>query len=340
MRYTPLGRTGLPVSALALGSMNFGSSTGEVEARAIIDMAVDAGVNMIDTANIYVGGESERIVGEALARSGRRDRVVLATKVHVPMDPDDPLSGGNHRRHVIEQCEASLRRLGTDWIDVYYVHRPSTQVPIDETLRALTDLVRSGKVRYLGTSSFAAWQIVEALWAAKEHGLDRFDVDQTPYHLLDRRVERELLPMAETYGLGVALWSPLAGGMLTGKYRRDEPHPPDSRLGAEPESDWSRRHLTSRAYEVVDELVAVAAELDRTPTQVALAWGVHHPAVTTTVLGARDRAQLTDQLGAIEVVLTSEHLERLDRVAPPGGFITPYYLADAFADFRPHRHRW
>ena len=199
-------------------------TTPAAEAARLVDLALDRGINSLDTANVYGRGTSEEALGAALRRNGRRDRVVLATKLHARMDDDDPNAAGSSRRHVIEQCHASLRRLGVEHLDVLYVHRPSTEVPIDETLRALTDLVRAGTVRYIGGSSFAAWQHLEALWVAKEYGLDRFVAEQTPYSLLDRRVERELLPMAATYGSGDQTVTPLAGGMLTGKYRAgDDP---------------------------------------------------------------------------------------------------------------------
>jgi aryl-alcohol dehydrogenase-like predicted oxidoreductase len=252
------------------------------------------------------------------------------------MDDDDPNAAGNSRRHVIEQCEASLRRLGVDHLDVYYVHRPSTAVPIDETLRALTDLVRAGKVRYIGSSSFAAWQHLEALWVAKEYGLDRFVVEQSPYSLLDRRVERELLPMAASYGTGVMVWSPLAGGMLTGKYRDGGTA---GRLAGD-DSDWVRRHFVPAAFAVVDEVVAVAAETGCTPAQLALAWTLTRPEVSSVVLGARTPEQLEEQLAALDVELGPAELARLDAVSPPGRAVVPYYLDDDFADWRAHRHRW
>jgi aryl-alcohol dehydrogenase-like predicted oxidoreductase len=238
---------------------------------------------------------------------------------------------------VIEQCDASLRRLGVDHLDVYYMHRPSTQVPIDETLRALTDLVRAGKVRYIGVSSFAAWQHLEALWVAKEHGLDRPVAEQSPYSLLDRRVERELLPMAASYGAGVTVWSPLAGGMLTGKYRSGAETA--GRLAGD-DSDWVRRHFVPAAFAVVDAAVALAAEKSCTPVQLALAWTLRRPEVSSVVLGARTPEQLEDQLGALEVNIEPADAERLDAVAPPGRATVPYYLDDDFADWRAHRHRW
>ena len=223
MNYIPFGRTGIRVSPLTLGCMMFGQKTDLTESCRIIDRAIDAGINVLDTANMYSRGKSEEITGKALKRNGRRDRIVLCTKVHNKMDDEDPNAWGNTRRHITAECEASLRRLGTDRIDLYQIHRPQSEVAIDETLRALDDLVRAGKVRYIGTSTFAAWQVVESLWCAKELGLNRFVSEQPPYNLLDRRIERELVPMARTFGLAIIPWSPLAGGMLSGKYRLGQP---------------------------------------------------------------------------------------------------------------------
>ena len=341
MDYRSLGRTGMQVSKLSLGSMLFSGETDEADATALLEHAIAAGVNSIDTANIYGRGRSEEILGRALARTGQRQQLVLATKVHVRMDDANPNAAGNHRRHIIEQCHASLRRLQTDYVDIYYIHRPSIEVPIDETLRALDDLVRAGYVRYIGTSSFAAWQILEALWAAKEYHLNRFVVEQTPYHLLDRRVERELMPMAQTYGVGLTLWSPLAGGFLSGKYRRGAPRPGTARFretGAP--TAWAERHFVGGAYDVIELTAAIAAEKGCTPAQIAIAWAAQHEAVASVVLGARNVAQLDELLGAGDVQITADDLARLDRVSLPGGVIVPYYLDDSFADFRPHRHRW
>ena len=338
MHYRSLGRTGMQVSAVSLGSMLFGTETPAADAARLIDMALDRGVNSLDTANVYGRGASEEAVGAALRRNGRRDRVVLASKVHARMDDDDPNAAGNSRRHVIEQCHASLKRLGVDHLDVFYVHRPSTEVPIDETLRALTDLVRAGSVRYIGASSFAAWQHLEGLWAAKEYGLDRFVAEQTPYSLLDRRVERELLPMAASYGTGIAVWSPLAGGMLTGKYR-ERSRPTGTRLEGD-ESAWVRRHFVPAAFAVVEEVAALAEARGCSPTQLALAWTLARGGVSTVVLGARSPEQLEDQLGALEVQLEPSELARLDAASPPGRAIVPYFLDDDFADWRAHRHRW
>jgi aryl-alcohol dehydrogenase-like predicted oxidoreductase len=336
MEYRSLGRTGVKVSELCLGCMMFGGRTGEEDTFGIIDRAIDAGVNFLDTANVYSTGASEEVVGRALARNGKRDSVVLATKVHGVMDESDPNAGGNHRRHIIEQCEASLRRLGVDHVDLYQIHRPSSEVPIDETLRALDDLIRAGKVRYVGTSTYAAWQLVEALWVAKELGLNRFVTEQPPYHLLDRRIERELLPFAQTYGVALIPWSPLAGGFLTGKYDRDESQSPkDSRYGIDPRR-MGRNHFTDESFDVLEAVLAIAGEKDCTPAQVALTWCKDQPGVTSAIIGPRTMEQLEDNLGATEISLDDKDRERLDAVAPPGRATVPYYDAD----FGPHHFRW
>ena len=336
MEYRSLGRTGVQVSELCLGCMMFGGRTGEEDSFGIIDRAIDAGINFIDTANVYSTGASEDVVGKALKKNGKRDSIVLATKVHGPMGGDDPNTRGNHRRHIIQQCEASLRRLQVDHIDLYQIHRPDSQVPIDETLGALDDLIRSGKVRYVGTSTYAAWQLVEALWATKELGLNRFICEQPPYHLLDRRVERELVPFAQTYGTALIPWSPLAGGFLTGKYTRDESQSPqDSRYGLEPRR-LGRNHFTDAAFDVLEAVQDIAKEKECNSGQLALAWCKDKPGVTSPIIGPRTMEQLEDNLGALEVSLKEEDHERLDAVAPPGRATVPYYDAD----FGPHPFRW
>jgi aryl-alcohol dehydrogenase-like predicted oxidoreductase len=319
MEYRSLGRTGVQVSTLCVGCMLFGGQTDEADALRIIDRALEAGLNFVDTANIYSRGRSEEIIGRALWRDGRRARVVLATKVHGRMDEHDPNAWGNSRRHILEQCEASLRRLQTEYIDLYQLHRPLSTIPIDETLRALDDLVHSGKVRYLGTSTFAAWQLVEALWVSKELGLHRVVCEQPPYHLLDRRIERELVP--------------LAGGFLSGKYRRDEPPPRGSRLGQNPVG--ADPHFTDAALRVLEVVTALAHEQGATPSQLALAWVAQQPGITSAIIGPRTRAHLEDCLGAMDVQLTAEDRARLDAVALPGRALVPYYEAD----FSPHRFR-
>ena len=335
MDYRPLGRTGIRVSPLCLGAMMFGGKTSPADSAAIIDRALDAGINFIDTANVYNQGRSEEAVGEALRRNGRRSQVILATKVLGRMG-DDPNAMGNTRRHIIEQCEASLRRLRTDWIDLYQIHRPQPDVPIDETLRALDDLVRSGKVRYIGSSTFAAWQLVESLWVAKEYGLERFVCEQPPYNLLDRRIERELLPMAQAYGFGIIPWSPLAGGLLTGKYRRDAPPPEDSRYANLDANPLYRRRMNDAIWDVIEPLETLAREKGTTISRLALAWCMHQPGVTSPIIGPRTMEQLEDNLGALEVTITDADRQAIDRIIPPGTHVAPYYEAD----WRAGAFRW
>lgn len=335
MEYRSLGRTGVKVSPICLGCMMFGQRTSPDESYRIIDRALEGGINFIDTANVYAHGRSEEATGEALKRNGKRQRVVLATKVHGPMTEDDPNSGGNSRRHIVEQCEESLRRLQTDYIDLYQIHRPQPDIPIDETLRGLDDLIRSGKVRYIGTSTFAAWQLVESLWASKEYGLNRFDCEQPPYNLLDRRVERELLPMARTFGIGIIPWSPLAGGLLTGKYRRNETPPADSRFADVATNSMRQQRMNEQLFDVLDALTPLAESKRVSVSQLAIGWCMQQPGVTSAIIGPRTMEQLEDNLGALDVAFTSEELQRIDDVAPPGGMISPFYEAD----FGPHPYR-
>jgi aryl-alcohol dehydrogenase-like predicted oxidoreductase len=334
MELRSLGRTGMKVTDLCLGCMMFGGKTNAADAYAIIDRALDAGVNFLDTANVYSVGRSEEATGEALKRNGKRNSVVLATKVHGKMG-EGPNDMGNSRRHIVEQCEASLRRLQTDWIDLYQIHRPEPGIPIDETLRALDDLVRSGKVRYLGASTFAAWQLVESLWVSKEYGLNRFVCEQPPYHILDRRIERELIPMAQTYGFGVIPWSPLAGGMLTGKYRRGEAFPEDSRWASYQANPIMRRRFNEQVFDAIEPLEALAAEKGVTVSQFALAWCMAQPGVTSPIIGPRTMEQLEDNLKAADVTITDEDRKAVDHIVRPGTHITPYYEAE----FGPHPYR-
>ena len=339
MEYRTLGRTGVKVSPLTFGTMQLHELPDETTAARLLDMALDSGINSVDTANVYGRGASEELLGKLLRANGRRERLVLASKVHARMDDEDPNAAGSSRRHIIGQCHASLRRLGVDHLDVYYLHRPTSLVPIDESLRALDDLVRAGKVRYIGTSSFAAWQVVESLWASKELHLERVVAEQTPYSLVDRRVERELLPMAQSYGLGITVWSPLAGGLLTGKYRSDN-WPVDSRFGSDPGGDWAKRHFTGQSAAVVDAILALAARKHCTAAQVAIGWTLRHPAVSSVVLGVRSVGQLEDQLLALDVRLSDDDLAFLDDVSIPGRAVVPYYLDDDSADWTPSRFRW
>ena len=334
MELRSLGRTGIKVSNLCLGCMMFGGKTTPADSARIIDRAIDAGINFLDTANVYNAGRSEEATGAALKANGRRQQVVLATKVHGRMG-EGPNDWRNTRRHIIESCEASLRRLGTDWIDLYQIHRPDPDIPADETLRALDDLVRSGKVRYIGTSTYAAWQIVETLWVSKEYGLNRFVCEQPPYHILDRRVERELVPMAQTFGIGIIPWSPLAGGMLTGKYRRDEPPPEDSRWATYNSNPMQRRRWNERIFDALEALEPLAQARGVTMSQLALAWVMQQPGITSPIIGPRTMDQLEDNLKAFDVTISDEDREVIDGVVPPGTHVSPYYEAD----FGPHPYR-
>jgi aryl-alcohol dehydrogenase-like predicted oxidoreductase len=348
MNYRTLGRTGVKVSALCLGCMNIGGRTDEAEAASILHAAIDNGINFIDTANVYghdpanfeVGrGRSESIVGTVIKGSHQRDRVVLATKCYFPMG-DDPNMQGSSRRHIIDQCHASLRRLQTEYIDLFQLHHPSNDIPIDETLRALDDLIRAGHVRYIGTSSFAAWQIVESLWVAHTYHLNRFVCEQPAYNLLDRRVERELIPMAQTYDLAVIPWSPTAGGFFSGKYQRHMPPPADSRYAV----FWkgASQRWNDAAFDVLDVVQALAERHACTPYQLALAWCAAQPGVTSPIIGPRSLDQLHDALPALDVRLTAEDFAALDAVAPPGRATVPFYGYDGMAWVRwgPHTRRW
>ncbi len=332
MIYRPLGRTGTQVSSLCLGCMTFGAKTNAEDSYAIIDRAIDAGINFLDTANVYSRGKSEEVTGEALKRNGKRDRIILATKVHGKMNDDDPNSQGNTRRNIIAACEASLRRLQTDYIDLYQLHRPHPSVPIDETLRALDDLIRAGKVRSIGTSTFAAWQVVESLWASQQHGLNRFVCEQPPYNLLDRRIERELVPMAQTYGIALIPWSPLSGGLLTGKYQR-ETKPEEGRY-ANP-GDVQKRRYNDRAFDVIDALLPIAEAKNCPLSQLATAWCMAQPGITSPIIGPRTMEQLEDYLASLDVNLDAEDLRKIDEAAPPASMVAPHYEAD----FGPHPHR-
>jgi aryl-alcohol dehydrogenase-like predicted oxidoreductase len=342
MEYRSLGRTGVMVSPLCLGCMNFGFPTPEDESIRMIDVALDGGINFLDTANVYNRGRSEEIVGKALQANGKRQQIVLATKVHGRMDDANILAAGNNRRHIVEQCEASLRRLQTDYIDLYQIHRPQSSVPIDETLRALDDLIRSGKVRYIGTSTFPAWQVIESLWVSRELGLNRFISEQPPYHLLDRSIERELVPLAQSYGIAILPWSPLARGFLTGKYARGQEIPGDSRVARDMQgvfAERTRRHFSDMAYAVLDALGVIAQEKGCSVSQAALAWCMNQPGITSPIIGPRTLAQLEDNLGAASATIDAADCARLDAVAEPEQAIVPYYTGKNI-DFKAPRYRW
>lgn len=334
MEYRNLGRTGVKVSSLCLGCMMFGRKADEKLSVKIVDKAIDSGINFIDTANVYQRGVSEEYTGEALKKNGKRHQVVLATKVHGKMNDDDPNAMGNSRRHIIEQCEASLKRLQTDYIDLYQIHRPQTDIPIDETLRALDDLIKAGKVRYIGTSTFGAWQVVESIWISKELGLNRFVSEQPPYHILERRIERELIPAAQEYGLAILPWSPLAGGFLTGKYKRNEERPAGTRF--KDDKYWSTRSFSDKAFDVLDVVRILAGEKGCTVSQMSLAWVMQNPAVTSAIIGPRNLEQLDDNLKAAEVKLDEKDNNKIDEISKPGEFISSFYEAD----FGPYKYNW
>jgi aryl-alcohol dehydrogenase-like predicted oxidoreductase len=335
MEYRSFGRTGVKVSEFCLGTMMFGGRADRDESFRIIDHAFDRGVNFVDTANVYAANESERIVGEALARDGKRQTTVLATKVHGAQG-DDVNARGLSRRHVIEACEDSLRRLQTDWIDLYQLHRSNADVPIDETLRALDDLIHAGKIRYIGTSMFAGWQLVEALWVAKELGLNRFVCEQPAFHLLDRTAEREVIPAAQSFGLAIIPWGPLCGGLLTGKYERD---------GGGEAGRWTDgkdnmgREATPLAWDAIDEVKKLAAEKGCSASQLSLAWCAAQPGVSAPIIGPRTYEQVVDNLGAVDVTLTTDDFDRIDALVPPNAVAVRYYDRANALDLRPHRHR-
>ena len=324
MEYRALGRTGVQVSPLCLGVMTFGWKTEQDEATRIVDRFLDAGGNFVDTANVYGRGKSEEITARALA-GGKRERVFLATKVHGRMG-EGPNDWGNTRFSIMKMCEDSLRRLQTDHVDLYQIHRPQSSVPIDETLRAMDDLIRQGKVRYIGTSTHAAWQVVESLWASERYGLNRFISEQPPYHILDRRIERELVPVAQTYGLGIIPWSPLAAGKLTGKYHRGAARPENSREDPEKfgESTWR----------VLQALERHCAEKGCSMTAFALAWNMSQKGITAPIIGPNSVAQLDENLKALDVPITDDDRKLVDGLVKPGEHVESYYNADFGPDAR------
>ena len=318
MEYRALGKSGLRVSVLTMGTMTFGGrgnfadvgATGTDEARRQVDECLAAGVNLFDTADVYSGGLSEEILGQAL--QGRRDEVLVATKVRMPMG-SGPNDAGLSRHHIVTGCEASLRRLGTDHIDLYQVHEWDGRTPLEETLEALDLLVRSGKVRYVGASNYAGWQLLKALGTADRLGLPRFVSQQIYYSLQARDAEYELIPAAVDQGLGVLVWSPLAGGLMSGKYRRDRQPPAGSRQL----TDWNEPPVRDQdaLHATVDVLVAIAEGHGVSAAQVALAYLLGRPAVTSLVIGAKTAEQLADNLAAADLVLTAEERSRLDDVS-------------------------
>src|SRR4051794_1648145 len=321
MEYRPLGRTGVQVSKLCLGTMMFGAwgNTDHDDSVRIVHRALDAGINFVDTADVYSAGESEEIVGKAL--KDRRDHVVLATKFFVPMG-EDPNQRGSSRRWIVRAVEDSLRRLGTDWIALYQVHRPDPAVDVEETLGALTDLIQQGKVRYIGSSSYSGSQIVEAQWTARDRNLQRFRTEQPPYSLLTRGIELDVLPAAQRHGMGTLTYSPLAGGWLSGSWTADSSptSPARQRLAARFDMALAENQ---RKLEAVEQLLPVADDAGLSMIELAIAFVVNHPGVTSAIVGPRTMEQLDSQLPASDVVLDAATLDRIDEIIKPGVDLNP-----------------
>ena len=323
MEYRLLGRTGVRVSPLCLGTLNFGGGTIEADAIRITHAALDAGINLVDTANMYHAGESERIVGKAI--TGRRDQVVLATKVHGRMG-DGANDLGNSRLHILKACEESLSRLGTDYIDLYQIHRPSPEIPIDETLGALTDLVRAGKVRYIGCSTHPAWMVMEALAVSERLGLARYVSEQPPYNLLDRRIENELIPLALRYNLAILPWAPIAQGVLAGRYPDARAMPGDARAARQPgPNNIYADRVTPAGIAAGQRFTIIAREHGRTPGQLALLWCKDQPGVTSPIFGPRTMEQLTELLPVLDMSLTPAERLACDTLVPPGGVVVNFH---------------
>lgn len=321
MKYRSLGRTGVRVSPLCLGTLNFGGPTPEAESIRLIHRAIDAGINFIDTANSYNRGETERVVGKALGHEKRR-HVILTSKVHFPLS-DDPNDQGNSRRHIFQAVEDSLKRLQTDWIDLYQIHRPVFEIPQDETLRALDDLVRQGKIRYFGTSTFPAWLIMEGLAISERNHLHRYISEQPPYNLLDRRIENELVPLAERYQIGLLPWSPLAMGVLAGRYDDARTFPTDSR--ASRVGTFVSERISQAGIAAAQQVAVLARTLNLTTSQLALLWVKDQPQVVAPIIGPRTEAHLEDNLAVLEMNLTADVALEMDAIVPPGSAVANFH---------------
>jgi aryl-alcohol dehydrogenase-like predicted oxidoreductase len=329
MAFRTLGTTGMTVSSLCLGNMMFGAwgNRDHDDSVRVIHRALDAGINFVDTADVYSAGESEVITGKAL--QGRRDEVILATKCHFSVDAGPtgrprPNTFGNSRRHIVAACEASLDRLGTDYIDLYQIHRPDPATDVDETLGALSDLVHQGKIRAFGSSTFPAHQTVDAQWVARDRGRERFQCEQPPYSIFVRWVERDLLPTVQRYGMGCIVWSPLNGGWLSGKYRQGQPIDTTTGRAARMPARFDEADpANQRKLALVEELAALADGLGMSLAHLAVAWTLEHPAVTSAIIGPRTMEQLEGLLGADEHRLPAEVLDRIDALVAPGTTVTP-----------------
>jgi 1-deoxyxylulose-5-phosphate synthase len=329
MELRNLGRTGVKVSPLCLGAMNFGGPTGEEDSLQMIDCALEGGINFIDTANVYTGGESERIVGRALKENGKRDQVVLATKVHGTTGPG-PNEGGNSRYHIRKACEDSLRRLQTDRIDLYQMHRPVPDMAPEETLRALDDLVHQGKVVYVGCSTHPAWMVMEALALSEKFNLVRYVSEQPPYNLLDRRIENELVPLALKYGLALLPWSPLAGGILAGRY--DGGIPEGSR-GSRAGTMFTDR-ISEKGLDAARKLGQIAKEKGITTAQLALLWCMVQPGVTSPIIGPRTLEHIQSFLPVMDMSLSSDELSAIDEIVHPGNAVADFHNSNSWMKAR------
>jgi aryl-alcohol dehydrogenase-like predicted oxidoreductase len=321
MEYRNLGRSGVKVSPFCLGAMNFGECTEEPDAIRIIHRSLDAGINFIDTSNSYGDGESERMLGVALA-NGKREKVILASKFYFPQS-EDPNDQGTSRRHILQAVENSLRRLNTDWIDLYQIHRPSMEIPQDETLRALDDLVHQGKVRYIGCTTYPTWMVMEALAISEQKNLARFITVQPPYNFLDRRIENELVPLALSHNLGLFTWSPMAMGILAGRYQDVDDIPEGTRFSGG--SPFTKGRLTKKSILAYRKFASVAKELDISPSQLALLWVKDQPAIVAPIIGPRTLAHLEDALPVMDMQLDPETAKKLDQIVPPGSAVSDFH---------------
>ncbi len=322
MDYRPFARTGVKVSPLCLGVMNFGGRGADEDSEHIFDMALAAGINFFDTADAYSDGASERMLGRLVAERQVRDRVVIATKVHFPMGPG-PNDRGNSRLHLQKACEASLKRLGIETIDLYQIHRADFDMDQEETLRALDDLVRSGKVRYIGTTTHPAWLVMEGLALSERRNLTRYVSEQPPYNLLDRRIENELMPLARRYHLALIPWSPLAGGILAGRYPPGAGIPPDSRAAV---ASFMADRANDRGRQAAAELAGLARLAGLTPGQLALLWVLHQPGVTSPIVGPRTPEQFAENLAVLDKApLEPDLLAAIDAICPPGTALSNFH---------------
>ena len=335
MEYKSLGRTGVQVSNACLGTWTFGADKegwgpNQEVSHKIIDECLELGINFVDTADVYTRGASETIIGNYFTPE-KRKKIILATKCYWKMDDEDPNAWGNTRRHIIESCENSLKRLKTDWIDLFQIHRPQPSIPIDETLRALDDLIRSGKVRYAGSSCYAGWQACEAHYVAKQLGINGYCTEQPPYNLLERRIERELLPFCRTYNYGVIPWSPLAFGQLTGKYLGNKKADGRINNGFNDFND-----INPDRSEIISKLKEIACANDMSLIQLSIAWVANQPGITCPILGFSKPQQVKEPVAACNIKLSDDILAEIDKVVPPCSNHVNYYRSDFGPNARPN----